>query len=176
MAKLQEKTQKELSTIIYKSQSDLHYRHSIPHKALENKHFSDSLETIFIERYASSLPYLDIHRIRNDMKLIQSIQRKIRKTHNIIRITDKTGVFHIGSAIDYERTVKEYQMKTNAYIELPSNPLMDTFYKVIHASNDLHRKRQITQWQYTKMVPDKNKIELAYLYFILKPHKLIVLF
>ncbi len=67
-----------------------------------------------------------------------------------------------------------YQEKTKAYIELSSNPLMDTFYKVIHLLNDLERKKHIKPWQHKKMRPDQKKIQLAYLYFIPKPHKVIV--
>ncbi|CAM4848967.1 unnamed protein product [Rotaria magnacalcarata] len=48
---------------------------------------------------------------------------------------------------------------------------MNTFYKVVSLLNNLRIKQQITQWQHTKMMPDKNKIQLAYLYFIPKPHK-----
>jgi hypothetical protein len=43
-----------------------------------------------------------------------------------------------------------YQEKTKAYIELSSNPLMDTFYKVIHLLNDLERKKHIKPWEHKK--------------------------
>ncbi len=131
---------------------------------------------LFNERYTNSLSYLQKYRLRKEMKLVHSIRRKLRQTHNIIRVTDKSGVFHIGSTLDYERKVKEYQIKTNAYTELSSDPLMDTFYKVVHLLNHLRSKQQITAWQHTKMMPDKNKIKLAYLYFVPKPHKVIQLF
>ncbi|CAF4750370.1 unnamed protein product [Rotaria socialis] len=48
---------------------------------------------------------------------------------SIIRVTNKSGIFHIGSTLDYDEKVKKYQAKTNAYIQLSSDPLMDTFYK-----------------------------------------------
>jgi hypothetical protein len=51
---------------------------------------------------------------------------------------------------------------------------MDTFYKVIHLLNDLETKKQIKPWQHKKMRPDQKKIQLAYLYFIPKPHKVII--
>ncbi|CAM4972073.1 unnamed protein product [Rotaria socialis] len=127
---------------------DLNHRHGIPLKALEIKHFCTDLETIFNERYTSTLSYLDIYRIRKDIKFIHSIKRKLRKTDSIIRVTDKSGIFHIGSTLDY-----------------------DEKYKDINLLNNLRTKQQITQWQHTKMMPDKNKIQLAYLYFIPKPHK-----
>jgi hypothetical protein len=67
-----------------------------------------------------------------------------------------------------------YQQKTQAYVELPSNPLMETFYKVVRLLNDLNSKKQIRVWQYKQMMPQKDKIKLAYLYFIPKSHKVIV--
>ena len=109
--------------------------------------------------------------MRNDIKLIHSIKRKLHKSACIIRVSDKSGVFHIGSKSDYERKVLLYQNKTQAYVELSSNPLMETFYKVVRLLNNLNVKRQIRVWQYKRMMPDKAKIKLAYLYFIPKSHK-----
>ncbi|CAM4825035.1 unnamed protein product [Rotaria magnacalcarata] len=169
--KKQEKTEIELSAIMSKIAVDLNHRHAIPLKALEIKHFCTDLETIFNERYTSTLSYLDIYRIRKDIKFIHSIKRKLRKTDSIIRVTDKSGIFHIGSTVDYDEKIEKYQAKTNAYIQLSSDPLMNTLYKVVSLLNNLRIKQQITQWQHTKMMPDKNKIQLAYLYFIPKPHK-----
>ncbi|CAF2149041.1 unnamed protein product [Rotaria magnacalcarata] len=99
--KKQEKTEIELNAIISKIAVDLNHRHAIPLKVLEIKHFCTDLETIFNERY----------------------------TNSIIRVTNKSGIFHIGSTLDYDEKVKKYQAKTNAYIQLSSDPLMDTFYK-----------------------------------------------
>ena len=148
--KSQKKTEKELSSIIDKLVPDLRERHGVPKEAKEIKCFSEHLRTLFNERYIKSLSYLRQYRIRKNIKLVHSIRRKLHQTNNIIRVTDKSGVFHIGSTIDYDRKVKEYQMKTNAYIELLSNPLMDTFFKVIRLLNDLRSKNQITAWQHKK--------------------------
>ncbi len=58
------------------------------------KEFSNSLEALFNERYITcSLSYLDLYRIRNDIKLIDSIKRKLHQTECIIRVSDKSGVF-----------------------------------------------------------------------------------
>ena len=53
---------------------------------------------------------------------------------------------------------------------------MDTYQKVTNLLNDLRRKNQIDSWQYKKMLPDEKKMQLAYLYFMPKPHKVNVLF
>ncbi|CAF0911704.1 unnamed protein product [Rotaria sordida] len=164
-------TEKELEGIINNVVSDLRDRYHIPTKALEIQNFTKQLKSLFNERYEDSLSYRDKYRIRREIKLIHSIRRKLHQRNHIIRVTDKSGVFHVGSMLDYERKVEEYQLKTNAYIELSSNPLMETYDKVLRLLNDLRVKKQITQWQYSQMLPDKNKIKLAYLYFIPKPHK-----
>ena len=44
-------------------------------------------------------------------------------------------------------------------IELSSNPLMETYDKVVRLLNDLRSKIQVVTWQYSKMVPNKNKIQ-----------------
>jgi hypothetical protein len=49
--------------------------------------------------------------------------------------------------------------------------LQDTLQKVIRLLNDLSIKKQIKPWQYKKMLPNQKKIQLAYLYFVPKPHK-----
>jgi hypothetical protein len=157
-----------------KCTSYLHRRYGIPPQSLSVKQFSNSLETIFNERHTTSLSYLDIHRVRKDIKLIHSIRRKIKETQSIIRVSDKSGVFHIGQTIDYDMKVAKYQRDTGAYVELSSNPLMETFYKVVRLLNDLMTKKEIAAWQHKKMMPDKKKIKLAYLYFIPKPHKVIL--
>jgi hypothetical protein len=155
--------------------SDLYRRHGLPTKASIIKKFSDQLQVIFNQQFSTSLSYHDIHRTRKDLKLVLSIKRKLKKLPIIIRESDKSGIIHVGYKSDYDKKVLLYQEKTQAYVELSSNPLMDTFYKVVHLLNDLSTKRQIQQWQYKKMIPNKEKIELAYLYFIPKPHKVIFL-
>ncbi|CAF3684934.1 unnamed protein product [Rotaria socialis] len=149
----------------------LHRRHDIPENALKIKQFSNNLITMFNDRYTSLLSYLDTYRSRNEMILVHSIKRKLRQTSNIIRVTDKSRVFHVDSTIHYEEKVKQYQIKTNACVELSSNPLMDTFNKAVRLFNDLRAKEKIPEWQYKKMMPKKDEIKLAYLYFIPKSHK-----
>ena len=128
---------------------------------------------MFDQQFSSSLSYHDIHRTRKDLKLVLSIKRKLKKLPIIIRPSDKSGVIHIGYKRDYDQKVLQYQEKTKAYVQLSSNPLMETFYKVIRLLNELSGKNQIKVWQYKKMRPDQKKIQLAYLYFIPKPHKVI---
>jgi hypothetical protein len=89
----------------------------------------------------------------------------------IIRFTDKSGIFHLGHATDYEQKAEAYRQKTGAYIELETDPLWPTFDKVVHLLNSLRSKDHIRAWQLNEMMPKRSKIALAYLYFIPKPHK-----
>ena len=160
--------------MIDKLASDLQRRHGLPRKALVLKQFSDQLEVMFNQQFvssSSSLSYHDIHRTRNDLKIVLSIKRKLKKLPVIIRPSDKSGVIHIGYKRDYDQKGIQYQEKTQAYVELSSNPLIDALHQVIRLLNDLKTKKQIKPWQYKKMMPDQKKIQLAYLYFIPKPHK-----
>ncbi len=83
-------------------------------------------------------------------------------------MTDKSGIFHIGHAKDYEQKAKAYRKKTQAYIELTTDPLWIVFDKVVHLFNDLRSKKQIQAGQLDKTMPKRDKIALAYLYFIPK--------
>ncbi|CAF3471605.1 unnamed protein product [Rotaria socialis] len=70
-----------------------------------------------------------------------------------------------------KRKQKLIDKKTGAYIELDSNPLWSVFDKVILLLNDLRSKKYILSWQLDKMMPKRETVQLAYLYFIPKPHK-----
>jgi hypothetical protein len=56
-------------------------------------------------------------------------------------------------------------------MELENDPLWIIFDKVVHLLNDLRLKKHILAWQLDKMMPTRDKMALAYLYFIPKPHK-----
>ncbi|CAF2764280.1 unnamed protein product [Rotaria sp. Silwood2] len=151
--------------------SELHRRHGLPMQSAIIKKFSDQLKMMLNQPSSTSFSYHGIHRKKEDLKTVLFIKRKLKILPVIIRQSDKSGVIHIGYKIDYDRKVLEYQEKTKAYVELSSNPLLDTFQKVIRLLNDLNSKKQIRVWQYKKMMPSREKMQLAYLYFIPKPHK-----
>ncbi len=56
-------------------------------------------------------------------------------------------------------------------MELESDPLWSIFDELVHLLNNLCSKDQIRAWQLEKMMPKRDKMALAYLYFIPKPHK-----
>ena len=145
--------------------------HHVPYTSSIIKQFSQQLETCLNERCMAPLSYLDVNRARRELDVVKSIRYKLNKEKLILRVTDKSGIFHIGHSDDYERKVKAYQERTKAYIELPENPLWTVFDKVVRLLNDLRSKNHIKVWQLNKMMPKRDKVELAHLYFIPKPHK-----
>ena len=112
-------------------------------------------------------------RARKELKLIKTIQFRLKKHKYILRVTDNSGIFHLAHATDYERKAEAYRQKTAADTELDNDPLWSVFDKVIRLLNDLRAKNYIQAWQLNQMMPDRKKIALAYLYFIPKPHKVI---
>lgn len=147
--------------------------HHIPPSSTVIHQLCEQLKTYLYREYTNPLSYLQVYRTRQELKLVRSIRSRMKKAKQILRVTDKSGIFHIGDAQDYERKANAYQQKTQAYIELESDPLFIVFDKVVHLLNDLRSKKQIYAYQLEKMMPKRDKVELAYLYFVPKPHKVI---
>jgi hypothetical protein len=63
------------------------------------------------------LSYLNIYRARKELKLMKSIQFRIQKGNYILRVTGKSGIFHLGHVKDYEQKAEAYRQKTWAYID-----------------------------------------------------------
>ena len=145
--------------------------HHMSYRSPIIQQFLQQMETNLNQRYMAPLSYRDIYRTRRELKLIKSIESKLRKGNYILRFTEKSGIFHIGHATDYEKKAEAYRQKTGAYIELENDPLWTVFDKVVHLLNELRSKDQIRAWQLDKMMPKRDQVALAYLYFIPKPHK-----
>ncbi|CAF4171520.1 unnamed protein product, partial [Rotaria sordida] len=135
------------------------------------KSYSNQLRSYLSQSYMTLIPLIDQIRALRELKMIQSIRKKLKKYKLILRETDKSGVLHIGSAIDYERKAAEYRQTTGAYEELTSNPYNDIICQVTRLLNQLKSLNRIREWQRIKMMPIREKTELAYMYFIPKPHK-----
>ena len=133
--------------------------------------FASRLHLCFTRFLMTSLSVKDELRARHEFCLVQSIQRKLEKCKLVLRQTDKSLVFHISQANDYEKKAADYRAKTGAYLQLASNPLKEILNKVTHLLNDFHSKKQILVWQYKKMMPDRRKVKLGHMYFLPKSHK-----
>ena len=146
----------------------------VPSNASIIKMLSKNLKEQLVLSHMAPLSIYDDTRAHEELNIVRSIRRKLNKAKLILRETDKSGVFHIGSKDDYQRKAVEYRTKTGAYIELSENPLPDILSKVTRLLNDLSAKKQITiKKQYEQMMPDRKKVELSYMYFVPKAHKVI---
>jgi hypothetical protein len=148
--------------------------HRVPLRSPIIQRFSQQAEACLRQQYMASLSYLDIHRTRQELSMVQSIRFRLKKGEHVLRVTDKSGVFHIGHARDYEQKAEAYRRKTKAYVELDNDPLWTVFDRVSHLLNDLRAKKHIHAWQLDKMMPKRDKVALAHLYFIPKSHKVIL--
>ena len=66
--------------------------------------------------------------------------------------------------------------RTQAYIELISDPLPTIFHKIVCLLNELRSKKHIQAQQLDSMMPKLEKVSLGYLYFIPKPQKVVCSF
>ena len=171
-----DKEHKKIMDQIKKSMSDLKDRPRILSTARVFKLYSERLRAYLIQRYMAPLSFIDRIRARRELKLVQSIRRKLKQYKLVLRETDKSGVFHIGPEMDYEQKATAYHMKTRAYEELPSDPhpLNDVFVQVGRLLNQLRSTEKIREWQRKKMVTTRAETELAYMYFVPKTHKVVV--
>jgi hypothetical protein len=167
----QKQVQQEYENIMDTVASYLVRVYHMPNSSTIIKQFSQALPTCLYDRYMAPISYLNTYRTRKELKLVKSIQHRIKKEKYILRVTDKSGIFHLGNKRDYEQKAEAYRQKTNAYIELESDPLWIVFDEVIQLLNNLRSKDQIMAWQLNKMMPKRDEVALAYLYFIPKPHK-----
>ena len=104
-----------------------------------------------------------------------SIYRVLNKGEIILRRTDKSKVFHLGSAASYRQKSFDYMLKTQAYqtIESGINPCLNHLREVLALVDPLLEKKRgidLDLWK-QNMRPNPARIELAHLYFIPKPHK-----
>ncbi|CAF3880665.1 unnamed protein product [Rotaria sp. Silwood1] len=127
------------------------------------KLYSNQLRSCLNQSYMTIIPLIDQIRALRELKMVQSIRKKLKKYKLILRETDKSGVLHIGAASDYERKAAEYRQTTGAYEELTSNPYNDIICTVTHLLNQLQSSKRIFEWQRKKLMPIRKTTELAYI-------------
>ncbi|CAF4171925.1 unnamed protein product, partial [Rotaria sordida] len=139
------------------------------------KDFFTDIENLLRRLYTNMLPPKLLARAQYEHRIMKSTRRQLKKSNVIIRITDKSKVFHLGSVQDYHEKALQYMQDTNAYREITSgiNPCHDHVQTVLALIDPMLKKREINLelWkQY--MRPNAITTELAHLYFIPKPHKI----
>ncbi len=163
--------EKEHKEIYKKVQSNLIQSQGIPMKAPIFQQYSTNLHNYLQHCYFTPLSYKDRIQAEQQAHIATSIRNLIQEKKLIIRLTDKSHNFYIGSADQFEKKVQKFFSDTNAFIELPENPFDEILNKVIQLLNTIRGKELIFQWQHDKMMPDRKKCELAHLYFNPKTHK-----
>ncbi|CAF1255098.1 unnamed protein product [Rotaria sordida] len=139
------------------------------------KDFFIAVENLIRRFYTTPLPPKLFARAQYEHRMIKSIQRQLKKSNVVLRITDKSKVFHLGCVYDYHQKALQYMHETNAYREITSgiNPCQNHVQTVLALIDPMLKKREINLeiWkQY--MRPNVTTTELAHLYFIPKPHKI----
>src|SRR5690349_20682591 len=86
----------------------------MPNTSTIIEQFSQQLLACLRTRYIAPVSYLNAHRARKEFKLIRTFQFQLKKHKYVLRVTDKSGIFHLGHAADNERKVEAYQQKTAA--------------------------------------------------------------
>ena len=145
---------------------------SLPSTSPPFKQFSQRLHACLSLRYMTPLPYVDQIRAKQEREIVKSIRQKLKKANLILRESDKDGNLYVGQAAAFEQKAIEYRTKTGAYVELSYNPLEEILVKVTRLLNDLHMKtKDLSAKQYKTMIPTRNEVKLAHMYFNPKTHK-----
>jgi hypothetical protein len=113
-------------------------------------------------------------RAQREHKIVRYIQRVLRQRPDIIiRRTDKSKVFYIGKASDFERKAQEYMLKTEAYQEITNDrcPLADNLRAVQTLLDYFVTQNALTKKQRNQICPKLDKLELGHYHGIPKPHK-----
>ena len=147
------------------------FPHHIPRTLPIFKQNSHDLDEHLRHTYAMPLPYKDQLVTREQAQIITLIRQIINNMNLIIRVTDKGNNFYIGLADEFEMKVQKFFSDTNAFMELTYNPFNELLDNVIQLLDKLQSKKLIQQWQFKKMMPDREKTELPHLYFNPKTHK-----
>jgi hypothetical protein len=137
--------------------------------------FFISLKNLLTQLYTTKLPYQLFRRAQKEYLLVKNIRKQLNSTCStlVLRRTDKSKVFHLGSRDDYQQKAVNYMTKTAAYEEAKKGkcPLAVNLSFVIKLLDGLLKKKAINRKQWSTMIPHRDKVELGHLYFLPKPHK-----
>jgi hypothetical protein len=105
-------------------------------------------------------------------RMVKRLQYKFRLTNTILRQTDKSKVFHLGTAEHYQKESNNYMDRTKAYQCLGTeDPLPTLIIRTNKYLLDLRLAKWLTQKQYEQLCIKADEIELAHLYYLQNAHK-----
>ncbi|CAF3341905.1 unnamed protein product [Rotaria socialis] len=132
------------------------------------------LEQMIQELYTKPLSRKLYRRARHEYRIVKRLQKLIRTQSDIIiRRIDKGEGFYLGRKTTMDMKTQEYMNKTEAYQVITTDqcPLMNILHSVENLLDYLLKNKAITSDRRKKLLPDVNKLELAYLYTLPKIHK-----
>ena len=133
-----------------------------------------ALEHIFHQCQSKKISKTLTIRAQREYRIVQQIQRLVRQRSDIvIRRTDKSKVFYIGKASEFERKAQKYMLQTEAYQEIAYGrcPLADNLRAVQAFLAYLVMKNVLSKKQRNQLCPKLNHLELGHYHGIPKPHK-----
>ena len=152
--------------------------HDIPTPLRRQQNLNNSKDLQFDLEFPTDLVIpsqssnLIVNKKKNYGRLVKRLKHKFRINNIIIQKTDKSKVFHLGRAEDYQKKSIEYMEKTQAYHCLGTiDPLPDLIQRTNKYLLDLRLAKWITQKQYEQLSINPSEVELAHLYYLPKAHK-----
>ncbi|CAF1366802.1 unnamed protein product [Adineta steineri] len=162
---------KELSKLRRKLEKRFHGKKVNPGRPVQE--FLNELDLI-LQNYHDihTNPRLSISKKRNYHRIVKRLKHKFRLLNVILRKTDKSKVFHLGTLEHYQERSDEYMNRTQAYQCLGTNdPLPDLIQLTNKYLLDLRLAKGITQKHYEELCIQVDETELAHLYYLPKAHK-----
>lgn len=157
-----------------KSASYLWDKYRIGPTSSHFKQFSQRVQACLTRHYITPLPFRDRIRAQQELNTVKSIRRKLKRAKLTLCETDKGGNLYVGQTSDIEQKAADYRAKTGAYRELSTSPIEETLRNVTRLLDDLYKKtNDISDKQYNQMMPMKKEVELAYIYYKPKTHKVM---
>ena len=163
--------QLEHDNMMEKTRKYLPQKCGISSAAVVYKQFSERLRECLMRHYMTPLSFLDQIRAKKDLATMKSIRRKLKAGKLCLRETDKGGNLYGGNVSYFEDKATEYRRETGAYEELPSSPLEEILVRVTRLLNDLQQNKHIMKKHLDKMMPSRSNVELPYIYYNPKTHK-----
>lgn len=169
--------QKEYERILNATKRCLNNNHTSATDQRAKQAFQE-LEQIIKDLYSKPLSSKLYRRARREHRIVKRLQRLLRSRPDIIvRRIDKGEGFYFGNKTTMEQKTEEYMKKTEAYQEVTKDHcrLVDILHSTETLLDYLLQKKVITKDRHRKLLPNVDKMELAYLYTLPKIHKVILL-
>ncbi|CAF4074483.1 unnamed protein product [Adineta steineri] len=162
---------KELSKLRRKLESRFHGKKVNPSRPVQE--FMNELDLILQNHHYIHTNFrLPIPKKRNYLRIVKRLKHKFRLSNVILRKTDKSKVFHLGTLEHYQERSDEYMDRTQAYQCIGTNdPLLDLIQRTNKHLLDLRLAKSLTQKQYEQLCVQIDEAELARLYYLPKAHK-----